>query len=85
MLVLIEKGMGLRKGERHVVLARVRIVSVRVEALNRRNVTRAECIAEGLGHLSPAEFIEFWKRGHRHAVPATGPTYVRRIEWVYLD
>lgn len=78
-LTLIEKGMGLPKGAKQVVLAEVEIVDVRVERLaqiiNEPNGTARE----GLGHMSPAEFIAFWRAGHRMA------TACRRIEWRYLQ
>ena len=45
-LTLIEKGMGLPKGAKQVVVCEVEIVDVRIETLG--EVTTAEVIAEGL-------------------------------------
>lgn len=88
-LTLIEKGMGLPKGARQVVLAEVEVVDVRVEPIAR--VDETECEAEGLGHLTPAGFVAFWCQGHGVPTPdaarhAGAPEPVcRRIEWRYLD
>ena len=87
-LALIEKGMGLAKGEKQVVLAEVEIVSVRVEALAR--ITVAECVAEGLPHLTPDGFVRMWCASHGYkSTPLRdvlrGNVECRRIEWRYLD
>jgi hypothetical protein len=77
-LTLIEKGMGLAKGAKQVVLAEVEIVSVRVETLGK--VTAEDVAREGLwnraideirdrGHLETTGnitlwFKRFWADGH---------------------
>lgn len=89
-LTLIEKGMGLRKGERQVVLAEVEIVDVRLEcilAIHDEGVAGVN--AEGL-RMSPNAFIEFWCRTHgvplrNPRTPALQDIVCRRIEWRYLD
>jgi hypothetical protein len=86
-LTLIEKGMGLKKGERQVVLAEVEVVDVRVESLF-LGVNDDEPVAEGFPDMTPADFIEFWLEGHgdptfRNQDEAYG-YQVRRIEWRYL-
>lgn len=45
-LTLVEKGMGLPKGAKQVVLAEVEVTDVRIETL--RQVTEADVVAEGL-------------------------------------
>lgn len=92
-LTLIEKGMGLPKGAKQVVVCEVEIVDVRIEALS--EVTRDEVVREGLIDAVPVDrapgpwFREFWARGHGYAdrinryddlidIPC------RRIEWRYL-
>ena len=88
-LILIEKGMGLPKGARQVVLAEVEIVDVRVETiLNVLDEGRA-CEREGLPHMDPRAFLRFWLDGHgyravRHYDDAVF-VQCRRIEWRYLD
>lgn len=78
-LTLIEKGMGLPRGSKQVVVAEVEVVDVRVETL--RQVTAAEVRAEGLWDLAVTEgaafsdylegddlpvlwFRAFWAAGH---------------------
>ena len=88
-LVLIEKGMGLPKGARQVVLARVLVDDVRVEPLGRILDEGPEGVArEGLD-MTPAEFVRFWQQSHGY--PLSIPFYealqipCRRIEWHYPD
>ena len=84
-LTLIEKGMGLKKGEKQVVVTVVEITDVRVEPLS--EVTEAECAAEGFPEMRPDEFVEFWLRSHKYDPLRHTPSavMVRRIEWSYLD
>lgn len=100
-LTLIEKGMGLPKGAKQVVVAEVEIVSVREETL--RQVTDAEVQAEGLWARAMAEgrhladyfdeediavawFRRFWAKGHGYDPGgALMGIPCRRIEWRYLD
>lgn len=87
-LVLIEKGMGLPKGARQVVLARVVVTDVRVEELGRiLDEGPTGVAAEGLD-MSPAEFVRFWQQGHGYSARPFHEALqipVRRIEWRYLD
>lgn len=81
-LTLIEKGMGLAKGERQVVLTEVEIVSN--EIVDLEDMDEAECAAEGFPHLTPAEFIDMWCESHGVRQPYCYID-VRRIEWRYLS
>lgn len=87
-LTLIEKGMGLPKGARQVVLAEVEIVDVRVERIGDVLTENNATTLEGLPEMSAAEFIRFWLHGHGYGTP---PLWIgsdipcRRIEWRYLD
>lgn len=89
-LTLIEKGMGLPKGARQVVLAEVEIVDVRVEPLYNINsehdpYDNAGVYREGLD-MTAREFIKFWLAGHGYANhPFPHHIACRRIEWRYLD
>lgn len=91
-LTLIEKGMGLPKGAKQVILAEVEIIDVRVEPI--ALVDADEVAREGMAHMTPREFIDFWLAGHgfprRVQIPGwpdrpniTVPC--RRVEWRYLD
>ena len=91
-LTLIEKGMGLAKGERQVVLADVEVVSVRVEPITLLSSDirygRQEVTLEGFPDADPVEWVWWWSKSHG-TLPAcdTPPRSVlcRRIEWRYLD
>ena len=91
-LTLIEKGMGLAKGEHQVVLADVEIVDVRVESLTEiwceAPGTDLAMLREGITTMSPNRFAYWWAESHGYGRLAT-PTQLdeidcRRIEWVYL-
>ena len=84
-LTLIEKGMGLPKGAKQVVLAEVEIIDVRVEPLYRIAYEMAGTASEGLPTMTSAGFCSFWLDGHRYHWPSTAETECRRIEWRYLD
>ena len=83
-LTVVEKAMGLPKGARQVVLAEVEVIDVRVEPLGRIGWEGAAgTAAEGLAHLTPAEFAQFWLEGHGYRWPTTATVLCRRIQWVY--
>jgi hypothetical protein len=95
-LTLIEKGRGLKKGEQQVVLAEVEVVDVRVEPITRVLRESRATAAEGLAHLSPWSFIDFWLFSHGYRakgdrrraweqIISDGDINCRRIEWRYLD
>ena len=84
-LTLIEKGMGLAKGERQVVLAEVEVVSNTLVRL--WDIDEDECEREGFGDMLPGEFCSMWCESHR-VPPFRDQTeamlyVVRRIEWRY--
>lgn len=87
-LILIEKGMGLPKGAKQVVLAEVEVVDVRVEPI--ALVDANEVDLEGFGMLSRFGFIEMWLSSHGYRPLQMTSTELmltpcRRIEWRYLD
>lgn len=94
-LTLIEKGMGLPKGAKQVVLAEVEIVDVRVEPIGFVHhcfgdfTCRLEVHREGLPDMTPVEFISMWLQSHGYSNSAAdvrrGDTPCRRIEWRYLS
>ena len=88
-LTLIEKGMGLPKGAKQVVLAEVEILSVRVEPLSELVCEVGGCAAEGFPDYSPFNFARMWATSHGYG-KNTHPNLLwnvpcRRIEWRYLD
>lgn len=87
-LTLIEKGMGLPKGARQVVLAEVEVIDVRVEWLTELWDEPNAVEREGITDMSPNRFAYWWAEAHGYrgcrtpgdlaAIPC------RRIEWRYL-
>lgn len=87
-LTLIEKGMGLPKGARQVVLAEVEVVDVRVEPVGCIAMESNGTAREGLPRMTADEFVAFWCAGHgygRVRLDEAPAALCRRIEWRYLD
>ena len=78
-LEAVKQAMGLKPGEKQVVLGRIRITDVRVEPLSA--ITAADCAAEGFPELTPAAFVRFFTQ----KFGGTPDTPVRRIEFVHLS
>lgn len=81
VLTLIEKGMGLPKGAKQVVLAEVEIVSN--ELVRLLAMTDEECVLEGFPDMTWPQFVRFWCDSHHIDYPAPIDYMVRRIEWRY--
>lgn len=84
-LTLIERGMGLPKGAKQVVVAEVVVVDNRVEPLF--DITDDDVVAEGFD-WSASDFIDFWCESHGVTFADQGEAMayvVRRIEWRYTD
>lgn len=93
-LTLIEKGMGLPKGARQVVVAEVEVVDVRTEPLGL--VDADEVALEGFPDDDPSLWRAWWASEHGYGIPAgiddpddvlawVDTIEVRRIEWRYLE
>ena len=80
-LMVCKKVMGMKKGEKIQRLGRIRVTSVRTEALC--EITRADCIKEGFPDLRPAQFIDMICRHYHGTVKPS--TLCNRIEFEYLD
>lgn len=88
----VEKGMGLKKGERQVVIGVIEVVSIRLEALeilpNSRMTSLGpdygdqECVKEGFPELSPSEFVTMFCASHKGCTPET---IVTRIEFKHVE
>lgn len=71
----VEKGMGLKKGEKVRVIRQIKIVSVRQQRLDR--ITADDCALEGFPGMQPDAFITMFCKHNR-----CGPgTVVNRIEF----
>lgn len=55
-LRVVEKTMGLKKGEKMVELGVIEVVSTRREPLDA--IDKADCIREGFPHFEPADFVK---------------------------
>jgi hypothetical protein len=85
-LTLIEKGMGLPKGAKQVVLAEVEVVDNRVERL--MWINDDDVVAEGFPDMDATEFCDFWIESHHLNFKTFDEAMayeVRRIEWRYVD
>lgn len=86
----VEKGMGLKPGEKVVKIATIRVVAVRQELLRRLVDEPAygaeECRLEGFGEhptlRDPTAFVAFFCASHRGCTAASAVT---RIEFEYLE
>lgn len=78
VVLAVEKGQGLKRGEKVKPIAQIRIVSVREERLDA--ITPDDCRREGFPEMSPAEFCEMFRRANR--VSDNWP--VNRIEFEFV-
>ena len=77
----IEKGQGLRKGEKVKRIRVIEIVSVIREPLNAIRDYDDDCRREGFPEMTPDDFIEMFCR-HMGAQPTT---MLNRIEFKYVE
>ena len=86
----VEKGMGLKVGEKVVTLAVIRVLSVRMEKLSRMIDDPAygfgECEREGFGDHSslrlPSAFVDYFCASHRGC---SKDSEITRVEFEYVD
>jgi hypothetical protein len=76
-IVALRKGMGLRKGERQVVLGTIRVVRVSRERLN--TISADEVRREGFPQETPESFVAFFCRANKCDPSA----FVTRIEFQF--
>jgi len=75
----VEKCMGLKKGEKHKVLGRIEIVSVRKESL--WDITDEEVVKEGFPDMRRRDFVDMF----RSAMKCEFTAVVTRIEFRKLE
>lgn len=79
LLQPIEKGMGLKKGEKQVLIGLpIQILSVTKEPLNQ--ITQEEVIKEGFPEWTPEQFVAFYAKHNK----CKEDHLVTRIEFKYL-
>lgn len=77
IVIAIRKGMGLRPGEKQVVLGMIQIRAVTRERICR--ITLADCRREGFPDLKPIEFVHFFCQANGCRLDAE----VTRIEFEF--
>jgi hypothetical protein len=86
VLGAVEKGMGLKKGEKVNRLGTIKTVHVRREKLRKMtddlDYGRAECVREGFPEMSPAEFVAMFCASHKKCTPESEVT---RIKFEYVN
>src|SRR4026208_1166869 len=80
LIQAIEKGQGLKKGEKVNRLAVLRVEAVTVDPLN--SITPQDVYREGFPQMTREEFIKMFKRTHKGCRVATPVT---RIQFSYVD
>ncbi len=75
-LLAVDKCMGLKKGQRQRVLAKIRVVGVRREPVS--DATETEARLEGFPHMTAGEFVRFFCR----SMKCEPTTEITRIEFV---
>ena len=69
ILDAVEKGQGLKKGEKMRHIGPIQEVEHHLEPLNA--ITQADVIAEGFPEMTPAQFIEMFCRANKCAADIT--------------
>ena len=77
VLMAVEKGMGLKKGEKAVRMGMITVMDIRQEALSA--ITQEDCIREGFPEMSPDDFIQFLMKHHK----CKPDDIITRIEFRY--
>lgn len=76
VVMAVEKGMGLKKGEKVKKIYPIQIISAYPEPLH--YITAAEVVREGFPHFSIRDFITMFMKSHKGCKPET---MVNRIEF----
>jgi hypothetical protein len=81
VLIAVEKAMGLKKGEKHVVLGRIEVVSNTTEPLSAiEDYPADETAREGFPELTSCEFVAMFCRG----MGCKASEEIQRVEYRYL-
>lgn len=75
VLQQVEKGMGLKKGEKAKPIHQIRILSVELEPLE--EITPQDVALEGFPHMAPSQFVAMYRGHHKNQDVA------KRIEFGY--
>lgn len=86
LLQAVEKGQGLKKGEKVRKLAVIRVTAVEGEWMSgfvNLPDAQAECAREGFPEMTPVEFNAFFRKSHPD--PGADDLRVTRIEFKYVQ
>ena len=78
----IEKGQGLKKGEKVRKLAEICVVYAIPQRLG--DITQEDVVLEGFPDMTPDQFVKMFCKAHA-SKGITGNTTVNRIEFEYVD
>ena len=87
VLWAVEKGMGLKKGEKVKRICLIRVVSVKREPLNKiGEYGQAECDREGFPELAPWQFVSMFidANGLGNLTYSPSSQVVNRVEFEYV-
>lgn len=82
MLRAVEKGMGLKKGQKARQLDEICVSDSRPERLG--DITQEDVVLEGFPEMTPDQFVKMFCNAHA-SKGITGNTIVNRIEFEYVD
>lgn len=82
MLRAVEKGMGLKKGEKALQLAEICVIYAIPQRLG--DITQEDVVLEGFPEMTPDQFVAMFCKAHA-SKGLTGNTIVNRIEFEYVD
>jgi hypothetical protein len=80
-LLAVEKCMGLKKGEKHIEICTIKVISTRPQPLSLKYITQEECNKEGFPELTPQQFIDMFCK-HNRCKPED---CVNRIEFYFVN
>jgi hypothetical protein len=86
LIQAVEKGMGLKAGQKVRKLAVIRVISAEREWMSgftARPDAQAECEREGFPEMTPEQFNSFFRRSHPD--PGADDLRVTRIEFQYVE
>jgi hypothetical protein len=79
ILNAVEKGMGLKKGEKIKVICQIKVISVKAERL--ADINGPEIRKEGFPEMTKFEFLKMFMKTHKDILPSS---FINRIEFEYL-
>lgn len=76
----VEKGQGLKKGEKIKRICMIEVTHVRFESLN--SILQSDCTLEGFPSMDRLEFIDMFIKSHKEV---SHFTQITRIEYKFIE